>query len=201
MICLVVVTNTPRLDLLYINLQQFLFEGMTLFFQRIGDRLQETIGLKLIDVDYFCFSNEIEPSEVEQNPFYIGGEVILKFEDEKAVVTWDENAGWQNHFSVYYGKQSLFLPTSSLVLWNVAIFQPWKDCINKQLLGAEVYGDNETPHIIKLNFDSTSIFLGNGRETKFGDGDDLIIATSLTGDNQGGWEKLWSSTYGLESDR
>lgn len=75
--------------------------SMSLLSQRITSHLQKVVGLRLTDVRLFCFEYEVVESAMSNLPFYFGGEVVLVFGNEQAVITWDECAGWQDHFSLY----------------------------------------------------------------------------------------------------
>jgi hypothetical protein len=167
---------------------------MDLLSQRITSHLQKLVGLTLVDVDLFCLEYEINVSQMENLPYYFSGEVILKFEDEIAVVTWDENAGWRDHFSLYIGQTSLYSPTSTLVKWNVSRVKTWQDCINQKLFSAHVYSQNETPHVVKLNFGNMVVFIGDSSEMRLGDGDDILIASELEANYlYGKWDIIWEA--------
>ncbi len=94
----------------------------------ITSHLRKVIGLKLLNVTLFCFEYEKNSAEMEELPFYFGGEVILNFDSERVVVTWDENAGWTDHFSLYVGSERLYLPTSTLLEWNVSDLGASQSC-------------------------------------------------------------------------
>lgn len=88
---------------------------MSLLAERITSHLKKVVGQKLIDVSLFCYEDEISASAIENLPYYFSGELILNFESDIAIVTWDENAGWQDHFSLYIGCKHLYITTSNLV--------------------------------------------------------------------------------------
>ena len=168
---------------------------MSLLSERVTSHLQKIVGQRLVEVNLFCFDYEIDSSALENLPFYFGGELNLNFENDVAIITWDENAGWQDHFSLYIGRDRLYLPTSSLVKWNISKFQPWVNCIHKKLTSAQVYKDqiyedNDTPHIVEFNFDNIVIFVGDSSEMRLGDDDDVLITTELPDDD---WEVMWKS--------
>lgn len=162
--------------------------------ERVTSQLQKIVGAKLIDVELFCFEYEADVSAIELPTFYFGGEVILKFDNERAIITWDENAGWQDHFSLYVGCNHLYLPSSTLITWNVSQFRPWLNCIDQSLISAQVYGYNQTPHIVEFNFENTTIYIGDGREMEFGDGDDIIVTTNRFFNNDSEWNKMWGTS-------
>ncbi len=107
---------------------------------------------------------------MENLPFYFGGEVILNFENERVIFTWDKNAGWRDHFSLYVGNERLYLPTSSLVKWNVSELKPWRNYISQNLISTQVYSQNETPHVVKFDFGTIEVFIGDSSEMRLGDG-------------------------------
>ena len=167
---------------------------MSLLSERITSHLQKLVGQKLFDVSFFCFDYEIDSSAIEQLPFYFGGELILSFEKDIAIVTWDQKAGWKDHFSLYVGSERLYLPTSSLVKWNISELNPWRNCINKQLTLAQIYAQNETPHVVKFDFDNTVIFVGDSSQMSLGDGDDVLMTTELSANYYGDWKIVWEAS-------
>ena len=164
---------------------------MRLLSKRITSHLQKIVGQKLKDVDLFCFDYEIDPPAMENLPFYFGNELVLNFEKDIAIITWDENAGWREHFSLYVGCERLYLPISSLIKWNVSKLKPWQNCIDRELTFTRIYSQNQTPHVVKLNFADTVIFVGDSSENRFGDGDDLLITNELLDNDYGKWNMIW----------
>lgn len=164
---------------------------MNLLSKRITSCLQRFVGLRLTDVCFFCFDYEAALLSPMTLPFYFGGEVILRFDSEQAVITWDECGEWKDHFSLYVGSKRLYLPTSSLIEQNVSSLSPWRDCISRQLVSAQVYGQNETPHVVELCFEETTLFVGDSAELSFGDGDDVMVSAELAANHYGEWNKLW----------
>jgi hypothetical protein len=167
---------------------------MSLLSKRITSHLEKVVGLKLTNVYLFCFEYEIDHSAMAALPFYFGGEVILIFEGEQAVVTWDQRAGWKDHFSLYVGRERLYLPTSSLVKWDVSQLDPWQNCISQKLTSAQVYSQNETPHVVKFNFGNTQLFIGDSAEMRFGDGDDVLVAKEIPENAYGQWDMIWQAS-------
>ena len=68
--------------------------------KRVTSCLQKVVGLRLTNVCFFCFDHEAAHLSSMTLPFYVGGEVILRFGSEQAVVTWDECGKWKDHFSL-----------------------------------------------------------------------------------------------------
>lgn len=81
---------------------------MSLLSKRITSHLSKVVGSKLVDVTLFCLEYEINALELEL-PFYFSGEIILNFENDRAVITWDEKADWKDHSSLYVGSDRLYL--------------------------------------------------------------------------------------------
>ncbi len=167
---------------------------MDLLSKRITSHLAKIVGLKLTSVYLFCFEYEIDHSAMAVLPFYFGGEVILNFEGERTVVTWDERVGWKDHFSLYVGNERLYLPTSSLTKWDVSELEPWRSCISQKLISAQIYSQNETPHVVKFNFGNIKLFIGDNSEMRFGDGDDVLISTELPDNAYGLWKMIWQAS-------
>lgn len=160
--------------------------------ERVTSRLQEVVGLELTGVHFFCFDYEVVDSPSITLPYYFGGEVILRFGSEQVVITWDECHKWEDHFSLYAGEKRLYLPTSSLIKWDVSSLKPWCDCISRQLVLVQVYSQNATPHVVELNFGETKLFIGDSAELCLGDGDDVMITDNLSANYYGDWHKVWS---------
>lgn len=71
------------------------------------------------------------------------------------------------------------------------MLKPWCDCISRQLISAQVYSQNETPHVVEFNFEDTKLFIGDGAESDFGDRDDVMVSTELANNAYGGWNEIW----------
>jgi len=78
-----------------------------------------TLGRSLTSVTYAALEHEIgEARDLALSVVYIGGELILRFEgvEQPVVVTWAENAGWPDHFSIQVRRDSAFT-LGALVNW------------------------------------------------------------------------------------
>ncbi|MEM9771954.1 MAG: hypothetical protein AAF889_10235 [Cyanobacteria bacterium P01_D01_bin.73] len=174
--------------------------------QRVTGELKKVIGSKLVEVELLCLDYERDEEDIQQTAFTFAGEVILQFSDKKIFITWDENAGWKDHFSLHVGKDSAYLPDSIFVKWNVAKFDPWKKAVGKELTSAKVYGfaiktgshQMDAPHFVELDFEGYCIFVGEGyamypNPPIFGDGDDMIVMTELSDKDRQERKLMWSS--------
>ncbi|MFK7977267.1 MAG: hypothetical protein AB8C02_14120 [Halioglobus sp.] len=169
------------------NLKQLLSE-------RLVEPVSARIGDRLVGVTYRCLEHEIsDESELEDPQLYIGGELHLSFSNSQLVVTWDENAGWPDHFSLYAGVEPQFLPDALMESWRAGHLSPWIEVVNQTLTAAIVFSDNETPHALALHFGQNSVVVGDGSETRFGDGDDLLIRDKRGLAALNAWETMWSS--------
>jgi hypothetical protein len=108
--------------------------------------------------------------------FYCGGEIELLFSGSRSVfITWDENAGWPDAFSVQTRTVTAF-KRGFLEKWDGSELSTWVPVISKILDGATVFGLNSTPHLLRLEFEGArEVFIGDGHETTFGDGDDVLV--------------------------
>jgi hypothetical protein len=138
--------------------------------------LADAIGVRLRRVVIRAFDGEIGDRDRFANPqLYIGGEVRLDFESQSVFVSWAENDGWPDHFSIGVRSKSLFIQDSTLVDWDVGDLEPWSECTGQRLLAARVFAIDETPHVVEFSFDGQSFWMADGREQAVGDGDDLLI--------------------------
>ncbi|MEO1004597.1 MAG: hypothetical protein AAFW67_01845 [Cyanobacteria bacterium J06638_38] len=86
------------------------------------------------------------------------------------------------------------MPTSTLITWNVSQFKPWSNCIGQNLISAQVYKYNQTPHMVELNFTNITIYVGDGREMEFGDGDDVVVSTKPLDNSFVEWNEMWETS-------
>jgi len=163
--------------------------------EKVTGPIERCLGHELGDVLYGCLTGETDGTGLDDPALYIGGEVHLHFNNATNVaISWDENAGWKCHFSLVVAEASVFNP-GALRVWSAACLHPWSKVIGKPLLNARVYGYDETPHILRLSFDTNmSIFVGVGYQQKFGDGDDVLIRSSDNMIDLSDWDVLWSGS-------
>ena len=79
--------------------------------ERVIAELRPFIGQQLLSVVYWCLHHEATAQDILAKDFYFGGEVELQFgKNGSLFLTWDENAGWPNHFSIRTSRQTCFRP-------------------------------------------------------------------------------------------
>ncbi len=159
---------------------------------RIIQGVAPAVGQHLRGAKYLCLKHETDGSDLEEPTLYIGGEAHLEFTDRSLIITWDENAGWADHFSLYAGTESKFLPNSDMEWWDATKLEPWKGCVGRKLTRVEVYGESDTPHIIGLSFDSLTVYIGDGFELRFGGGD-LLVRCREDMIDLSSWSLMWNS--------
>jgi hypothetical protein len=92
-------------------------------------------------------------------------------------ISWDENAGWSDHFSIQCSSSSCFCQ-GSLSDYDVSTLHPWSAYVGQRLKAWRVLGSNGTPHIIEMLWEPDLVILfGDGYELEIGDGDDLVVTT------------------------
>jgi len=157
--------------------------------------LGATVGRSLGSVVYAALADEVgQVSELATPEVSIGGELVLRFEGspDPVVVTWAENAGWPDHFSLQARSDSAFTP-GALRAWPASTLPPWSNHVGRPLIGVRVYAQNETPHVLELVFPGGSVLVGDGTERGFGDGDELIVRVGGDSGLLSGWQLLWAS--------
>lgn len=174
---------------------------MSLLDDRILNSLAPAIGRKLVGVSYCCLKHEATAGDIGDPEFYLGGEVLLRFEPEYSVwVTWDENAGWSQHFSVCARTTDMF-ELGALECFAADSVNLWKPLIGCVLQGFEVLGQSHTPQIIRLSFDGGPVLLGVGYQGRFGDGDDVFARPDTPPHWDGKEEVMWSSSADMSRER
>ncbi len=138
--------------------------------------LSDVAGGTLRRVVLRALNGEVaDRDEFDDPKLYIGGEVRLEFESQSVFVSWAENDGWRDHFSIGVRPESLFAPHATLCDWDVSDLDPWRRCVGQRLRAARVFVFGETPHVVELVFDGQSFWMADGFEQVVGDGDDLLI--------------------------
>lgn len=147
-----------------------------LLHRRVLDALNGLVGQTLLAVTYWCLKGEATAASVLSNEFYIGGEVELRFSDTAPVfVSWDENAGWDDHFSLGVAHQSAFV-ADALEAFDASSASLWQEHVGSPLAGFSVLGWRETPHVLVLEFAAGRVLVGDGQSDHgFGDGDDVLL--------------------------
>lgn len=163
--------------------------------------LSPAIGRKLAGISYCCVENEASEKDIPDPGFYFGGALRLRFDPEYVVwVTWNENAGWEQAFSVITLTEDTF---------SEGIFQCfeahstglWEPFVGAALNGFDILGWEGTPSVIRLSFGFGSVLAGIGDQGRYGDGDD-VFARPDTGRYLDGKEKLlWSSGFSAPNSK
>lgn len=160
---------------------------------RILDALQPAVGQKLSQVRYWCVENEATEERILEKDFYSGGEIELVFDNHQVVwVTWDENAGWEQPFSICALADSSF-NRGALVRFDANGVDLWKPCLGTVLTGFDVVGWNGAPDAIRLFFGEESVLLATGYEGVIGDGEDIFARPNAAPHVDGEESILWSS--------
>ena len=154
--------------------------------------LQSAIGKRLARVGYGCLAGEIDEGEdVASVDSYIGGEVELAFHDGPVLfLTWAENVGWPDAFSLAVHTRSSFLP-GSIRLLDASSLDLWQNTLGHVLEGVAMVGWNSTPHVVRFDFDNSSILVGTSDKTTFSDADDVLVLPYEPGVVEGA-DCLWS---------
>lgn len=150
--------------------------------ERVTDRLADLIGKRLVAARYWPLKSEMTVDDLRGPWHYLGGELELLFDDHEPLrITWDENAGWADHFSVQVVGSSAFVP-DSLMLLDASASAVWKPVIGTAVRAIEVFGSNSTPGVIVVRFDTGAVLVGVGYggsdKSLYGDGDDVIVMTA-----------------------
>ena len=159
---------------------------------RILSCLRPCVGQSLRHVTYWCLRDEARPDDLQDPRFYLGGEVELRFENELLIVTWDENAGWKDHFSVQCRTSSAF-NTGALESLDASALPIWSDVIDTKLTAVTVLGWNGTPAVLQFEFPRASVLLGVGYRGELRDGDDVTVRTIDDAEFPSRPECLWRS--------
>lgn len=155
--------------------------------------LKPVVGERLAGATYWCIPGEMTAEAISSPRLYIGGEVELAFApDSRIIITWDENGGWSDHFSVQVRDRTAFRP-DFLEPWPADGAPAWSKHVGSHLSAAAVFGWGDTPHVIQLSFPTGKVSLGCGSEFVFGDGDDLLIRDGAARDELDSFALLWSS--------
>ena len=152
--------------------------------QRLSTRvlraLGGVVGARLRSVLYFHVTEEITPEDLLLEPQVIRGEVQLDFDGCAPIwITWEENAGWTDHFSLQVRASPANLP--GLPFLNASGCPLWQRQVGTVLESAEVLGERGTPHVLCLGFAAGTVLIGNGDGEHvpplklFGDMDQVVV--------------------------
>ena len=163
---------------------------------RVLDGLAPLVGSTLTRVHYRCLNGEAEASDINAPDFYLGGEVELvhALGLSPLRITWDENAGFSEHFSVRATAESPFLP-DTLDAFDASACEVWRLHIKQPIDHTSVYGLDAVPYVIVLGFSTGSVSVGSSCRTRFGDGNDVFIEPfDLHSHAMNGLTQMWEST-------
>jgi hypothetical protein len=153
--------------------------------------LSAAIGLVLRRVVVRALDGEIaDRAEFADPLLYVGGEVQLDFGVQSVFVSWAENEGWADHFSIGASGKSWFSP-DTLRDWDVSDLDPWSRCTGKVLSGVRVFALAGTPHVVELSFDGHRFWVADGYQQRVGHGDDLLIRSGSVPELDGA-KLVWS---------
>ena len=165
-----------------------------LLHSRLVGPVSASLGNRLTSAVYRCLESEItDEAQLEDPHLYIGGELHLFFGVDLLVVTWDENAGWPDHFSLYAGTAPLFLKDTGMTEWPASHLSPWHTCVGEALERVTVFADDATPHVLAFRFGANIVVVGDGSQERFGDGDDLLIRDERGLADVESWLVMWDS--------
>lgn len=159
----------------------------------VTESLMPLIGQQLSSVFYWCLKHEAKVQDTFDPEFYFGGEVELRFASSNSLfLTWDEKAGWPDHFSICTRTQTCFLP-DTLQPFDASNSPHWQDHIGMKLQGCTVLGRNATPHVVVFRFAKGAVCVADGYQKRMCDGDDILVraerdAIPLLADAQTLWE-------------
>ena len=137
-------------------------------------------GVDVLDADVHCFRGEVELA-------VHGGDPVR--------LTWDEDAGWSDYFSLQAlrtsaGRAGIHLPqpASRSALWRAFLETP--------VQRVEVLGRGDTPHAVRLHFTAGVVWLGDGAHGFLVDGDEVVVKREqdVSADERGELVVLWSAS-------
>lgn len=155
-------------------------QQQALFRDRIASAVESIVGSSLVDVRYRCLKGEADSGDILFPDFFLGAEVELIFDGGigSRFVTWDENAGWGEQFSVRVADRPLW-PGSAVTVFNATEVSTWQyalgEAVERVSVLGDLFGQDLTPYVLVLYFARTTIAVGSSWRTTFGDGDDVFI--------------------------
>lgn len=159
----------------------------------LNSHVAAALGHPLHSVIYRAFENECTAEHVAAGIGWFGGEVELRFGAlSPFFVTWGENEGWSDHFSLLIQANSAFHP-GALVPFSAMRAPEWVSYVGQPLLCASCLGSAGTPHVLTLRFVTGAVVIGVGHEGDFGDGDNVIIKPQLVANLGKFTECFWES--------
>jgi hypothetical protein len=155
--------------------------------------IRPNLGATLESVTYRCLEHEAVSSDLDDPEFYSGGELLLTFDRQPLYISWDENAGWESHFSVAASSSSLFKPDARIEQFDGSSLPLWLPHLGSPLVRSKALGWDEAPYMVQLLFVGGSVVVGSGSRTSFGDGDDVLVRGAECLDALPAPDLLWDS--------
>ena len=145
---------------------------------------QRLHGRELTGVRYWALEGEATQESISAAGFYFGGEIELVLDGQpSAFVSWFQGAGWapDSYFTLYLGESSAFMPNASLERFDATTTTFWSNLIGSRIDSVAIIGVNAAPSILALTTQNGVAYCGSSYMTEFGDGDDVLATSSLTG--------------------
>jgi hypothetical protein len=163
----------------------------------IIEPLRGVIGATLTSVCYRPLQLECSLAEIENADFYIGGELVLEFDNgEKRFFSWAENGDYDCHFTLAVRSTSHF-SEGTLETIDASATRLWSDALGERLIGSRCIGWDNSPHVLELDFGRCVKLIGSAWQTSFGDADDLFFCDARGSRHKlEGAMMLWRSTSG-----
>lgn len=155
--------------------------------------LAPLVGRRLVAVHYLGPQG---PDVLDGDVHSFRGEVELALQGGEPVrLTWDEDAGWSDYFSLQAlrtsaGRGGLHLPQAAS---RAAMWRPF---LETPLQRVEVLARGDTPHAVRLHFTAGVVWVGDGVHGFLVDGDEVVIKreADVSADERGELHLLWSAT-------
>ena len=163
----------------------------------IAEPIGGIIGAILTGVTYRPLQSECSRDEIDDPAFYIGGEVVLSFDNGLSrFFSWAERGSFESHFTLAVRAASHF-SEGTLEEIQASDTRLWADTIDRRLHAVRCFGWDGSPHVLELDFGSVTRLLGSSSRTRFGDADDVFFCdASDSASNLEGSTLLWESTNG-----
>ena len=163
----------------------------------IAEPIDGLLGANLKSVAYRPLQFECSPDEIDDPAFYIGGEIVLRFDNGLSrYFSWAETGDFECHFTLAVRDVSHFTE-GTLEVIDASESRLWAEVIGRRLHRVKCFGWDGSPHVLELDFGSPTKLLGSSWRTRFGDADDVFFCDAgLSAGNLEGSTLLWESTNG-----
>lgn len=143
--------------------------------QTMTQILGRALGRRLRSVVYRTYNDDGIVAGIAAGIGWLHGEVVLTFDELPPLfISWGENEGGEDHFSLLPSVSSTYEP-DTIMSFSAAGAPEWLPHMNQPLFSAQLLGSNSTPHILVLQFPTGGVVIGDGYEQEFGDGDRVLI--------------------------